>query len=161
GLNVYLRQHAAETLELPVDSADVLCDLDTPEDYERLRRAGLDATAEGGETPPPLCRRCRGIALPRPRPPPAPLLPLAPAPLRDPLLPSAAALDAAAHDRFAPSGPPCQNHFLDVQLMLGLENIVRLQAEVYHGERWTLLAEAQVGLEFIFVPSVGGGVRAA
>jgi len=39
GLNVYLRQHAAETLEVPVDSPDVLCDLDTPEDYERLRRA--------------------------------------------------------------------------------------------------------------------------
>jgi molybdenum cofactor cytidylyltransferase len=39
GLNVYLRQHAAETLELPVDSADVLRDLDTPEDYEQLRRA--------------------------------------------------------------------------------------------------------------------------
>src|SRR5262245_14778713 len=36
GLNSYLRQHASETLELPVDSAEVLCDLDTPEDYERL-----------------------------------------------------------------------------------------------------------------------------
>ena len=33
GLNVYLRQHAAETLEVPVANADVLCDLDTPEDY--------------------------------------------------------------------------------------------------------------------------------
>lgn len=48
GLNAYLRQHAAETLEVPVDSASVLCDLDTPEDYERLRRAGLD-TAAGPE----------------------------------------------------------------------------------------------------------------
>lgn len=38
GLNVYLRQQAAETLELPVASASVLVDLDTPEDYERLRR---------------------------------------------------------------------------------------------------------------------------
>jgi CTP:molybdopterin cytidylyltransferase MocA len=47
GLNVYLRQHAAETLEVPVDSPGVLCDLDTPEDYERLRRAGLDAAAGG------------------------------------------------------------------------------------------------------------------
>jgi molybdenum cofactor cytidylyltransferase len=47
GLNVYLRQQAARTLEVPVESADVLCDLDTPEDYERLRRAGLDATPEG------------------------------------------------------------------------------------------------------------------
>jgi len=37
GLNVYLRQHAAETLEVPVAGADVLWDLDTPEDYARLR----------------------------------------------------------------------------------------------------------------------------
>ncbi|HEX5270984.1 MAG TPA: NTP transferase domain-containing protein [Gemmataceae bacterium] len=44
GLNVYLRQHAAETMELPVDSADVLCDLDTPEDYERLRRSFAEGT---------------------------------------------------------------------------------------------------------------------
>jgi molybdenum cofactor cytidylyltransferase len=43
GLNVYLRPFASETLEVPVDSADVLADLDTPEDYEKLRRrfAGL------------------------------------------------------------------------------------------------------------------------
>jgi molybdenum cofactor cytidylyltransferase len=38
GLNTYLRRHAAETLEVPVTSAGVLCDLDTPEDYERLCR---------------------------------------------------------------------------------------------------------------------------
>jgi molybdenum cofactor cytidylyltransferase len=38
GLNVYLRQQAAETVEVAVSSADVLCDLDTPEDYERLLR---------------------------------------------------------------------------------------------------------------------------
>ena len=37
GLNAYLRAHAEETLELPVMSAGVLSDLDTPEDYERLR----------------------------------------------------------------------------------------------------------------------------
>jgi molybdenum cofactor cytidylyltransferase len=36
GLNVYLRGQAAETVEVPVASAGVLCDLDTPEDYERL-----------------------------------------------------------------------------------------------------------------------------
>jgi molybdenum cofactor cytidylyltransferase len=43
GLNKYLRQFAAETLELPVNSSDVLIDLDTPEDYEWLcvRFAGL------------------------------------------------------------------------------------------------------------------------
>src|SRR5690349_16232379 len=107
--------------------------------------------------------------MPRPRASLALLFALALAPhaaaqddaLRDPLQPSAAALDAAARDRFVPSGPPCQDHFVDIQLMLGLENVVRLQAEVFHGERWTLMAEAQVGLEFIFVPSVGAGVRAA
>ncbi len=33
GLNVYLREHAGDTLEIPVTSAEVLCDLDTPEDY--------------------------------------------------------------------------------------------------------------------------------
>jgi molybdenum cofactor cytidylyltransferase len=37
GLNVYLRRQAAETLEMPVTSPGVLLDLDTPEEYERLR----------------------------------------------------------------------------------------------------------------------------
>jgi CTP:molybdopterin cytidylyltransferase MocA len=36
GLNTYLRQHIAETLEVPVDSDSILIDLDTPEDYARL-----------------------------------------------------------------------------------------------------------------------------
>ena len=38
GLNAYLRRHAADTLVVPVESASVLFDLDTPEDYERLPR---------------------------------------------------------------------------------------------------------------------------
>jgi CTP:molybdopterin cytidylyltransferase MocA len=38
GLNTYFRLHAEVTLELPVDSAAVVEDLDTPEDYERLLR---------------------------------------------------------------------------------------------------------------------------
>lgn len=46
GLNTYLRQHAAETLEVPVESAAVLCDLDTPEEYERLLQA-WDAGRQG------------------------------------------------------------------------------------------------------------------
>jgi molybdenum cofactor cytidylyltransferase len=36
GINVYLRERAAERLEVPVTDAGVLADLDTPEDYERL-----------------------------------------------------------------------------------------------------------------------------
>ncbi len=38
GLNTYLRRCAAEVLEVSAGSADVLCDLDTPADYERLRQ---------------------------------------------------------------------------------------------------------------------------
>jgi molybdenum cofactor cytidylyltransferase len=38
GLNAYLRRFQQETLELPVESPDMLLDLDTPEDYERLCR---------------------------------------------------------------------------------------------------------------------------
>jgi molybdenum cofactor cytidylyltransferase len=48
GLNVYLRQHTADTLEVALDSADVLCDLDTPEDYERLRRSFAAGADEDG-----------------------------------------------------------------------------------------------------------------
>jgi molybdenum cofactor cytidylyltransferase len=44
GLNAYLRRQVAVTLELPVASADVLCDLDTPEDYQRLRRRWRDGS---------------------------------------------------------------------------------------------------------------------
>jgi molybdenum cofactor cytidylyltransferase len=36
GLDTYLRQHSAETLEIPVEKPGVLGDLDTPEDYARL-----------------------------------------------------------------------------------------------------------------------------
>jgi molybdenum cofactor cytidylyltransferase len=38
GINAYLRDHAAEVREVPVPDPRVLCDLDTPEDYERLRQ---------------------------------------------------------------------------------------------------------------------------
>jgi CTP:molybdopterin cytidylyltransferase MocA len=41
GVNAYLRRHAAETLELSVTDPGVLCDLDTPDDYDRLSR-GVD-----------------------------------------------------------------------------------------------------------------------
>jgi molybdenum cofactor cytidylyltransferase len=36
GINAYFREHAGAVRELPVLSESVLCDLDTPEDYERL-----------------------------------------------------------------------------------------------------------------------------
>jgi len=37
GFNWIVKQHAADVLEIAVPSAGVLVDLDTPEDYERLR----------------------------------------------------------------------------------------------------------------------------
>jgi molybdenum cofactor cytidylyltransferase len=39
GINVYLRQHAAQVAEVPVETECILCDLDRPEDYERLLRS--------------------------------------------------------------------------------------------------------------------------
>lgn len=36
GLNAYIRAHADDTLEVPWPSDDILRDLDTPEDYQRL-----------------------------------------------------------------------------------------------------------------------------
>ncbi len=36
GLNAFFRQHPSEVAEVPVDTASILLDLDTPEDYERL-----------------------------------------------------------------------------------------------------------------------------
>lgn len=38
GLNSYIRKHFAEVWEVPVENETILWDLDTPEDYERLRR---------------------------------------------------------------------------------------------------------------------------
>jgi molybdenum cofactor cytidylyltransferase len=38
GINTYLRRHATETVELPANDPGVFADLDTPEDYERLRQ---------------------------------------------------------------------------------------------------------------------------
>jgi molybdenum cofactor cytidylyltransferase len=46
GLNTYLRQCAAEVQEVPASGADVLCDLDTPADYELLRRRWESAKGE-------------------------------------------------------------------------------------------------------------------
>lgn len=37
GLNAYLRRHAEEVCEMPWNSDQILRDLDTPEDYARLR----------------------------------------------------------------------------------------------------------------------------
>jgi molybdenum cofactor cytidylyltransferase len=37
GLNTYFRQHLSETCEIPSESPEVLLDLDTPEDYEKLQ----------------------------------------------------------------------------------------------------------------------------
>ena len=36
GLNVFLRSHPRQTLEVPVESPTILWDLDTPEDYRRI-----------------------------------------------------------------------------------------------------------------------------
>jgi len=36
GLNVFLRSHPKQTLEVPVESPTILWDLDTPEDYRRI-----------------------------------------------------------------------------------------------------------------------------
>ena len=36
GINAYFREHSSELREVPVPGAGVLCDLDTPADYERL-----------------------------------------------------------------------------------------------------------------------------
>jgi molybdenum cofactor cytidylyltransferase len=37
GINAYFRDHAGDVCEVEVSSAGVLCDLDTPTDYARLR----------------------------------------------------------------------------------------------------------------------------
>ena len=47
GLSGLRKRHLTEVLELPVSSADVLEDLDTPEDYERLRPREFSPTSGG------------------------------------------------------------------------------------------------------------------
>jgi molybdenum cofactor cytidylyltransferase len=47
GLNMYLRRHAEETLEVPVETASILLDLDTPEDYQRLLKESGERGASG------------------------------------------------------------------------------------------------------------------
>jgi molybdenum cofactor cytidylyltransferase len=39
GINVYLGQQRSQIWEIAVATPDILCDLDTPEDYERLTQA--------------------------------------------------------------------------------------------------------------------------
>jgi molybdenum cofactor cytidylyltransferase len=61
GLNTYLRRQAAQIQEVAVASAEVLRDLDTPEDYERLRGEWFDGpkprTGRVQGEPPGLPRR--------------------------------------------------------------------------------------------------------
>jgi molybdenum cofactor cytidylyltransferase len=47
GINAYLRSHGDATFEVPVASAHILDDLDTPADYERLLRDYASGTANG------------------------------------------------------------------------------------------------------------------
>jgi molybdenum cofactor cytidylyltransferase len=47
GLNTYLRRQEREVLELPVETAEVLTDLDTPEDYARLLQFRQAASGKG------------------------------------------------------------------------------------------------------------------
>jgi molybdenum cofactor cytidylyltransferase len=49
GLDTYLRQHADQILEVPIDNDSILKDLDTPEDYERLMksRSGVRQAGSG------------------------------------------------------------------------------------------------------------------
>lgn len=49
-LRSFVRQHATETLEVPVDSASVLWDMDTPEDYEWMRQNWPLSVASPNET---------------------------------------------------------------------------------------------------------------
>jgi molybdenum cofactor cytidylyltransferase len=51
GINTYLRQQIDQTLEVASDSAEILLDLDTPEDYERLLRAWTAAQGSQGVSP--------------------------------------------------------------------------------------------------------------
>ncbi len=44
GLNTYLRQYASATIEMPVETPDILLDLDTPEDYQRLQARWIPPT---------------------------------------------------------------------------------------------------------------------
>jgi molybdenum cofactor cytidylyltransferase len=47
GLNTYLRRQEPEVLELPVETPEVLTDLDTPEDYARLLEFCKAASGNG------------------------------------------------------------------------------------------------------------------
>jgi molybdenum cofactor cytidylyltransferase len=50
-LNAYLREHAAETFEVAVSSAEVLQDMDTPEDYQRLQQVWTDRLRQRARSP--------------------------------------------------------------------------------------------------------------
>src|SRR5262249_55192184 len=49
GVNTYIRCQTAATRELPIDTPEVLRDLDTPEDYQRLLNE-WSARQRSGET---------------------------------------------------------------------------------------------------------------
>jgi molybdenum cofactor cytidylyltransferase len=51
GINVYLREHSAETLELAVNDPGVLIDLDTREDYDRLVRSFDERNSQTSGSP--------------------------------------------------------------------------------------------------------------
>jgi molybdenum cofactor cytidylyltransferase len=50
-INAWMREHSAETSFVPVQSDTILCDLDTPEDYERLKTRWASLVESDTSTP--------------------------------------------------------------------------------------------------------------
>jgi hypothetical protein len=60
-----------------------------------------------------------------------------------------------------PEEESLHNHWLALQVLFGLQDVVRAQVEFIHLDRLSFMVEAQLGYEYIVIPSGGVGVRAA
>ncbi len=79
----------------------------------------------------------------------------------EPIFPTPPFPAAGETSHAAPEEESLHRHWLALQVLLGLQDVVRLQVEYMHLGRLSLMVEAQAGYEYIVVPSGGVGVRAA
>jgi hypothetical protein len=60
-----------------------------------------------------------------------------------------------------PDAESLHQHWVALQVLLGLQDVVRMQVEFIHLDRLSFMVEAQAGYEYIVVPTGGVGIRAA
>jgi hypothetical protein len=81
--------------------------------------------------------------------------------LPEPIFPTPPLTGTVEPTHVVPEAESLHQHWVALQVLLGLQDVVRMQVEFIHVGRLSFMVEAQTGYEYIVVPTGGVGVRAA